>query len=72
VARFIRWAVERGIEDPIEVTRLILATYQRYLYYYLVRNNHILHNPASDLDMPRIEKRLPRARVTCSATRWRR
>ena len=26
-----------------------------------MRNNHILHNPASDLDMPRLEKRLPRA-----------
>jgi hypothetical protein len=24
VARFIRWAIERGIEDPMEVTRLIL------------------------------------------------
>ena len=98
VARLVRCGFERGIEDPMEVTRLILESYQRYLYYYLqkngqpltfrtqqsrivpvrawfrwlVRNNHILHNPASDLDMPRIEKRLPRARVTCSATRWRR
>ncbi|HEY6371867.1 MAG TPA: site-specific tyrosine recombinase XerC [Candidatus Sulfotelmatobacter sp.] len=87
VARFVRWASERGIEDPMEVTRPILESYQRYLYYYrqkngqpltfrtqysrlvpvrtwfrwLVRNNHILHNPASDLDMPKIEKRLPRA-----------
>jgi integrase/recombinase XerD len=87
VARFIRWAEERGIADPMEVTRPILESYQRYLYYYrqkngepltfrtqysrlvpvrtwfrwLVKNNHILHNPASDLDMPKIEKRLPRA-----------
>lgn len=87
IARFIRWAEERGIEDPMEVTRPILESYQRYLYYHrqkngqpltfrtqyswlvpvrtwfrwLVRNHHILHNPASDLDMPRIEKRLPRA-----------
>lgn len=87
VARFIRWASERGIEDPVEVTRPILESYQKYLYYHrqkngqpltfrtqysrlvpvrtwfrwLVRNHHILHNPASDLDMPKIEKRLPRA-----------
>jgi len=87
IARFIRWAYDHGSEDPIEVTRPVLQSYQRYLYYYrqkngepltfrtqysrlvpvrswfrwLVRNNHILHNPASDLDMPKIEQRLPRA-----------
>src|SRR6516162_3323642 len=86
VAQFVRWASERGIEDPMEVTRPILESYQRYLYYYrqkngqpltfrtqhsrlspvcrwfrwLVRNNRILYNPASDLDMPRLEKRIPR------------
>ncbi len=79
IARFVRWAEERGIEDPMEMTRPVLERYQRYLYYHrqkngqplssarstagwfrcgrwfrwLVRNNHILHNPASDLDMPR-------------------
>jgi integrase/recombinase XerD len=87
VARFVRWAEERGIEDPMEVTRPTLESYQRYLYYHrqkngqpltfrtqysrlvpvrtwfrwLVRHHHILNNPASDLDMPKIEKRLPRA-----------
>ena len=87
VAQFVCWANERGIEDPMEVTRPVLESYQRHLYYYrqkngrpltfrtqyarlmpvrvwfrwLVRNNHILHNPASDLDMPKLEKRLPRA-----------
>ena len=86
VAQFVRWANERGIEDPMEVTRPMLESYQRHLYYYrqkngkpltfrtqyarlvpvrasfrwLVKNNHILHNPASDLDMPKLEKRLPR------------
>lgn len=83
---FIRWAEQRGIQHPMEVTRPILESYQRYLYYYrqksgqpltfrtqrsrltpvcrwfrwLVRNNHILYNPASDLDLPRLEKRIPR------------
>jgi integrase/recombinase XerD len=33
----------------------------RSWFRWLVRNNHILHNPAADLDMPRIEQRLPRA-----------
>jgi integrase/recombinase XerD len=87
IRQFVEWATERGLEDPMEVTRPVLQSYQRYLYYYrqkngepltfrtqysrlvpvrswfrwLVRNHHILHNPASDLDMPRIEKRLPRA-----------
>ena len=86
IADFIRWAELRGLQHPMEVTRPILESYQRYLYYYrrkngepltfrtqhsrltpvrrwfrwLVRNNHILHNPASDLDLPRMEKRLPR------------
>lgn len=86
IADFIRWAEQRGLEHPMEVTRPILESYQRYLYYYrqkngqpltfrtqhsrltpvcrwfrwLVRNNHILYNPASDLDMPRMEKRIPR------------
>jgi integrase/recombinase XerD len=86
VLDFIRWAELRGIQHPMEVTRPILESYQRYLYYYrqkngqpltfrtqhsrlspvcrwfrwLVRNNRILYNPASDLDMPRLEKRIPR------------
>jgi integrase/recombinase XerD len=32
----------------------------RRWFRWLVRNNHILHNPASDLDLPRMEKRIPR------------
>jgi integrase/recombinase XerD len=86
IADFIRWAELRGIQHPMEATRPILESYQRYLYYYrqkngqpltfrtqrsrltpvcrwfrwLVRNHHILHNPASDLDLPRLEKRIPR------------
>ncbi len=86
IGDFVRWAEQRGIEHPMEVTRPILESYQRYLYYYrqkngqpltfrtqhsrltpvcrwfrwLVRHNHILYNPASDLDLPRMEKRIPR------------
>lgn len=86
IGDFVRWAEQRGMQHPMEITRPILESYQRYLYYYrqkngqpltfrtqhsrltpvcrwfrwLVRNNHILYNPASDLDLPRMEKRIPR------------
>lgn len=83
---FMAWCDTRGIERPHEITKPILESYQRFLYYYrktngqplsfasqrgklvplrmyfrwLTRNNHILYNPASDLDLPRTPRRLPR------------
>ncbi|HEX4038694.1 MAG TPA: hypothetical protein VHX37_11605 [Acidobacteriaceae bacterium] len=30
--QFIQWCRERGIADPVEVTRPILERYQRYLF----------------------------------------
>jgi integrase/recombinase XerD len=91
---FIAWAEERAIADPMEITRPILQSYQRYLYYYrsekgrllsvgtqrdrlmtlrawfrwMVRNHRILYNPASDLDLPRKEKRLPRVVLSAAET----
>jgi integrase/recombinase XerD len=32
--KFIRWADERGLHDPREITRPMLARYQHYLFYY--------------------------------------
>ena len=32
--KFIRWADERGLGDPREITRPMLERYQRFLYYY--------------------------------------
>jgi integrase/recombinase XerD len=84
---FIQWAEQHGMETPLEITRPILQSYQRYLYYYrratgqpltfgtqrsrlspvrqwyrwLTRNNYLPYNPAADLEMPRMEKRLPRS-----------
>jgi integrase/recombinase XerD len=29
---FERWAMERGLTEPVEVTRPVLERYQRYLY----------------------------------------
>jgi integrase/recombinase XerD len=89
---FIRWAEERGVSRPSEVTKPILERYQRHLYHYrkkdgqplsfrsqhgclvpvraffkwLCRHNHLLANPAADLDLPRAEKRLPRHVLTAS------
>jgi len=36
----------------------------RALFKWLARNNHLLYNPASDLELPRAEKRLPKAVLT--------
>lgn len=83
--RFIRWADERGIQRPQEVTRPILERYRRFLYHYrkdngeplsfstqqqrliplraffkwLTRENFILSNPASELELPRVHRKLP-------------
>jgi integrase/recombinase XerD len=42
-----------------------LATLRGW-FRYLARQNHILSNPASELELPRIEKRLPRQVLTAS------
>lgn len=36
----------------------------RALFSWLVKNNHLLSNPASDLELPRLDRRLPRAVLT--------
>jgi len=90
--RFIAWCRERGITEPIEVTRPVLEAYQRHLFHYrkkdgqplafnaqqsrlgsirvwfkwMARQHHILHNPASELEMPRMGLRLPRAVLTAA------
>ena len=83
---FLDWLKERGITDPIEVTRPVLERYQRHLFYsrkkngeplsfssqharlvplrvwfrWMTRQNHILHNPASEIDLPRLGRSLPK------------
>jgi integrase/recombinase XerD len=87
---FLDWCRERGIEDPVDVTRPVLERYQRWLFHYrkqngeplgfasqhdrlvplrvwfrwMARQNHILHNPASELEMPRLGFRLPKHVLT--------
>lgn len=41
-ARFIRWADERGLHDPREITLPILERYQRHLYHYRKPNGEPL------------------------------
>jgi integrase/recombinase XerD len=83
---FLAWLQERGITEPVEVTRPVLERYQRHLFHYrkkngeplsfrsqharlvplrvwfrwMTRQNHILHNPASELELPRLGRSLPK------------
>jgi integrase/recombinase XerD len=83
---FIQWCKERGLSEPVEVTRPVLERYQRHLFHYrkkngeplsfrsqhaclvplrvwfrwMTRQNHILHNPASELELPRLGRALPK------------
>ncbi|MCP4474738.1 MAG: site-specific tyrosine recombinase XerC [Gammaproteobacteria bacterium] len=85
--RFIAWCDERSLDDPTAITKPILESYQKHLYYYrksngeplshgsqhallapiraffkwLSRENYILYNPASELELPRQQRGLPRA-----------
>jgi len=92
IRQFIQWCRERGIADPLGVTRPVLERYQRYLFLYrkksgepmsfrsqhsrlvplrmwfrwMTRQNHLLHNPASELELPRLGQPLPRNILSAS------
>lgn len=83
---FLDWLKDRGIVEPVEVTRPVLESYQRHLFHYrktngeplsfrsqharlvplrvwfkwMTKQNHILHNPASELELPRLGRSLPK------------
>jgi len=85
IRSFLRWADERGLFYPDQITRTILESFQRYLWRYRKKNGkplgistqrarlgalkylfswlcrrHVIEaNPASELELPRQEKRLP-------------
>jgi integrase/recombinase XerD len=89
---FLDWAFERGITEPVEVTRTVLERYQKHVFDYrksngeplgftgqhdrivplrvwfkwMARHHHILHNPASEIELPRVGHRLPKAVLTAS------
>jgi integrase/recombinase XerD len=89
---FLDWCRERGIAEPVEVTRSVLESYQRHVFNYrkkngeplgfngqhdrivplrvwfkwMARQHHILHNPASEIELPRLGMRLPKAVLTAA------
>jgi integrase/recombinase XerD len=63
IERYQRWLYHYRKEDgrPLSLRRqYVLLIGVRGFFKWLARHNHILYNPASDLEMPRREKRLPR------------
>jgi integrase/recombinase XerD len=90
IGAFLEWCGELGITEPVDVTRTVLESYQRYLFYYrkstgeplsfrsqqaclvalrvwfrwMARQHYILHNPASELELPRTGFRLPKHVLT--------
>ncbi|HKQ81992.1 MAG TPA: site-specific tyrosine recombinase XerC [Steroidobacteraceae bacterium] len=89
---FIGWCDGRALTRPQEITKPILESYQRYVFYYrkksgaalsfasqrgkltpvkgffkwLTKNNYLLYNPASELELPRVVRRLPKHVLTVS------
>jgi integrase/recombinase XerD len=89
---FLDWAQERGITEPVEVTRTVLERYQKHVFDYrkangeplgfngqhdrivplrvwfkwMAKQHHILHNPASEIELPRTPQRLPKAVLSAS------
>ena len=85
IEMFLAWCTERGLTEPVEITRPVLERYQRHLFHYrkkdgepltfssqharlaplkvwfrwMTRQNYILHNPASELELPRLGFQLP-------------
>jgi len=88
--RYVQWCDERGLSDPNGITKPILESYQKHLFYHrknngeplgystqrrltqavkslfkwLAQNNHILYNPASELEVPKKPHRLPKVILT--------
>jgi len=89
---FVVWCHERGLREPLDVTRPVLERYQRHLFHYRQKNGQplsfrsqhsrlvpirvwfrwmarqrlILHNPASEIELPRLGHRLPKHVLTRS------
>lgn len=89
---FLDWCGERGITEPVEVTRTVIESYQQHVFHYrkkngeplgftgqhdrlvplrvwfkwMARHHHVLHNPASELELPRVGHRLPKAVLTAA------
>lgn len=65
--RYARWLYHYRKEDGQPLTfgsqfELLLAV--RMFFKFLARHNHILSNPASEMELPKLEKRLPQATLS--------
>jgi integrase len=54
VRYFLAWCAERGLTEPTGIT----------WFRWMTRQNHILHNPASEIELPRLGHRLPKHVLT--------
>jgi integrase/recombinase XerD len=59
--RFVAWCADRGLTRPSDVTKAVLEHFR-----YLARTNQIDSNPAADIELPKVERRLPRSVLTVS------
>jgi integrase/recombinase XerD len=92
IGTFLTWCGERGVTEPVEVTRTVLESYQRHVFQHrktngeplsitcqrarvatlkmwfrwMARKHHLLHNPASEVELPRLGFRLPKAILTAA------
>jgi integrase/recombinase XerD len=90
--RFLKWADDRDLRRPEQITRSIIESFQRYLwdfrkpdgkplgistqqgylytlkafFAWLIRQRFLEANPASELEPPRAEIRLPVEALSCA------
>jgi integrase/recombinase XerD len=47
-------------------TQYLMLSSLKHFFRWLVRENHILYNPASEIELPRVERRLPKHVLTAN------
>lgn len=47
-------------------TQYLMLSSLKHYFRWLVRENHILYNPASEIELPRVERRLPKHVLTAN------
>jgi integrase/recombinase XerD len=47
-------------------SQYLMLTWVKQFFRWLVRENHILYNPASEIELPRVERRLPKYVLTAN------
>src|SRR4051812_17718903 len=62
IGYFLRWCRERGMSEPVDVTRTVLESYQRHVFHYRKRTAIRWGSPASTHAWCRCE---------CGSAGWR-